>query len=106
MLADRAQVAQDAARLADAERAGDDPGVRRDSDEAGLRNGARRPRSLALIEPCGDRLVMDMRVPRERDERVDVEQRDAAQSSSSARRIISGVIGAAPAGERMTGRPC
>jgi len=46
---------------------------------------------------------MNVRIPRKRDERVYVQQCDVTQSSSSARRTISGVMGELPAGSRMTG---
>jgi hypothetical protein len=46
--------------------------------------------------------MVHMPVPRERDERVDVEK--GLQSSSSARRTISGVIGGASEGDMMIGK--
>jgi len=91
----------------DADRARQHDRVGRHPYEAALRDRTRRPSRGALrFEPRAHRRMVHVRVPSQRDKRVDVQQRHrGAQSSSSARRTISDVIGGVPAGTRMTGSP-
>ena len=84
---------------------GQDAIIGGNSHESCLRQRACRPAiGSRLPEPTMGRLVMNVVRPRQRDQDVDVEQRDHSPSSS-ARRTISSVIGGAPGGIRKTGKP-
>ena len=93
-------------RLARRTCAGKNVGVGRNADESTLRLRTRRPTVPTIpIEPTQRRPMMNVVGPRQRDQKIYVQQRNHAYSSSSAAQTCSSVIGAASVGTSKTGNP-